>query len=231
MIPLHPLPRLLLIGNRFSRPEVAAAIIEAIESGVTWVQLRDHGIDDDLFSEAAFDLVDRICSVSRHVLISVNTRIQVVSKLSIGDRPAAGVHVGSRGPSVEEARQKLRADTPVGISVHRVEEICGGGIDYFLWSPVFPTKSKPGNSGTGIGQLGAAVQSAKPIPVIAMGGITPENTADCLNSGAHGVAVLSGILESEHIPETVKRYLATIQKVYPAPNPGEYADGHGQANL
>jgi len=222
MIPAPPVPRLLLIGNRFSRPEIADAIIEAVESGVKWVQLRDHEIGDENFREAAFDLVDRIRSVSRDVLISVNTRIQVASKLSVGSCAAAGVHVGTRGPSVEEVRRMLRADTHVGVSVHSVEQICGGGIDYFLWSPVFPTQSKPGNRGTRIEKLEEAVKSAHPIPVIAMGGITPGNTAECLNAGAYGVAVLSGILQSEDIPETVEQYLEVIQKIYPEPIPHEH---------
>ncbi len=229
MIPSLPIPRLLLIGNRFSRPEVAGAIITSVESGVMWVQLRDHEIEEELFSEAAFDLVDRIRSVSRHVLISINTRIRIASMFSAEDGPVAGVHVGKRGPSVEEARRVLRAGTPVGISVHSIGQICSGEVDYFLWSPVFPTKSKPGHKGTGIQNLAEAVKSAKHIAVIAMGGVTAENTAKCLKTGAHGVAVLSGILESEHIPETVERYLAAIQHVYPVTQPREYLVGRGQS--
>ena len=170
------------------------------------VQLRDHEIEEELFSEAAFDLVDRIRSVSRHVLISINTRIRIASMFSAEDGPVAGVHVGKRGPSVEEARRVLRAGTPVGISVHSIGQICSGEVDYFLWSPVFPTKSKPGHKGTGIQNLAEAVKSAKHIAVIAMGGITAENTAKCLKTGAHGVAGLSGILAPEHIPHTVTRY-------------------------
>ena len=221
MIPSFPIPRLLLIGNRFSRPEIADVIIAAVESGVTWVQLRDHEIGDEEFKEAAFRITDRIRAVSGGALISINTRIQIASRLSIGGGPTAGIHIGTRGPSVEETRRTLRADTPVGVSVHSVDQISGGGIDYFLWSPVFPTASKPGNSGTGIQELGSAVKAAKPIPVIALGGITPENTEECLRTRAHGVAVLSGILSAENIAETVGRYLASIAEVYPVTDPTE----------
>lgn len=211
MINVPPIPNLILIGDRFSRPDVSNIICTAVESGVPWVHLRDHQTDAHRFEMATFDLVDRLRAISKDVRISINTNVQVAMKLSVPAFPVVGIHLGRRGPSVENTRQYIRADTPVGISVHSIGEVCGGGIDYYLWSPVFPTKSKPGNAGTGLKQLAAAVNRAETIPVIAMGGISPDNASRCIDAGAHGIAVLSGILQSENVPGAVENYLAAIK--------------------
>jgi thiamine-phosphate pyrophosphorylase len=215
MILKPELPRLLLVGDGFWKPEVADAICTAIESGVRWVHLRAHGLDPEAFEAAARSLIERITSIDDNVIVSINTRLEAATNLSTEDSPAIGVHLGSRGPSVEEARSSLRSDALIGLSIHTIDEIDDVDVDYFTWSPVYPTDSKPGAEGTGIAVLGEVSDRAHPIPVIAMGGISPENTAECLTAGAYGIAVLSGILGAEDIPGTVRQFQDAIDTVYP----------------
>jgi thiamine-phosphate pyrophosphorylase len=96
------------------------------------------------------------------------------------------------------------------MSVHDRGQITGGGIDYYIWSPVFPTQSKPGLPGTGLPALKQARKAAKKTPVLALGGITPENVAACLEMGVHGVAVLSGIMDADNPTLATTSYLSTI---------------------
>jgi len=42
------------------------------------------------------------------------------------------------------------------------------------------------------------------VPVIAIGGITPENTTGCFASGASGVAAIRLFQESAELPETLR---------------------------
>ena len=84
----------------------------------------------------------------------------------------------------------------LGVSVHSAEEARAAyahGATYLTAGHVFPTDCKPGLPPRGLPFL-RAVCEAVPIPVYALGGISPENAPDCLAAGAAGVAVMSGVM-------------------------------------
>ena len=199
------LPRLLLIGDRFTDPGVASKILEAVKCGVRWVQLRDHDADTNTFLTAANSLVESLRAVRPDLLISINARIAVAEKLQ------CAVHLQFSGPPVDSARTRIPDGLPVGISVHTFSEIDHLTSDYLIWSPVFESRSKPGQEGTGLDALSQASELAFPIPVIAMGGITPDTVDECLASNVHGVAVLSGIIAAKDIHLAVGSYLEAVQ--------------------
>jgi thiamine-phosphate pyrophosphorylase len=201
------LPRLLLIADQFTDPERAERIIQAAQAGVRWVQLRDHAASDEVFSEAAGQLAQRLCSVAPAMLVSVNTRIDVASNLG------AGMHFGHRGPSASDARQVLGPEVVLGFSAHdRAEGLAAvaAGVDYLTFSPVFPTTSKPGHSGTGFDALSRFCTTVASTPVYALGGITPDRVAPCRAAGARGIAVLSGILEADDPAQAVAAYRTAL---------------------
>ncbi|GMQ82827.1 MAG: thiamine phosphate synthase [Rhodothermia bacterium] len=199
------LPRLLLIGDRFTDPKVASRIVEAVRCGVRWVQLRDHDADTETFLHAAESLVDSLRSVRPDLIISINSRIAVAEKLQ------CAVHLRFSGPTVDSARTLIPDGLPVGTSIHMFSEIEHLTSDYLIWSPVFETKSKPGLQGTGLDALLQACELASPIPVYAMGGIVPDAVEECLTSNVYGVAVLSGILAAEDIHAVVNQYFDALQ--------------------
>ncbi len=205
MNPRGLLPRLLLIGDRFTDPDVASRIVEVVKCGVRWVQLRDHDADTETFLHAAQSLVDSLRAVRPDLLISINSRVSVAEKLQ------CAVHLPFSGPPVDSARTLIPDGLPVGISIHTFSEIEHLTSDYLIWSPVFETKSKPGQQGTGLDALSQACEIAFPIPVYAMGGIAPDTVEECLVSNARGVAVLSGLLDAEDIHAVVNHYLDALQ--------------------
>lgn len=92
----------------------------------------------------------------------------------------------------------------LGASVHSVEEAQAAyahGATYLTAGHVFPTDCKPGLPPRGLSFL-REVCEAVPIPVYALGGISPQNAPDCLSAGASGVAVMSGVMRnlSEWLP-------------------------------
>jgi thiamine-phosphate diphosphorylase len=99
----------------------------------------------------------------------------------------------------------------VGASVHApaarqaAEE---AGVDYVIAGSVFAPSSKPGD-GRGLKWLGAMVRGST-IPVIAIGGITPDNARDCLAAGAYGVAVLGGIFRADDPAAAAAAYRAAL---------------------
>ena len=105
----------------------------------------------------------------------------------------------------------IQEGLPIGVSIHEFEQAKPGLADYFIWSPVYETMSKPGAAGTGVDQLHQACTRASKIPVIAMGGISTERVGPCLSAGAYGVAVLSGILGAENMHDAVNSYLDVLK--------------------
>ncbi|PSQ88477.1 MAG: thiamine phosphate synthase [Bacteroidetes bacterium QS_8_64_10] len=194
------LPSLLLIADGFTAPDVADRVVTAARAGVPWIQLRDHDASRKDFADAARDLTKRLRAEKPDVLVSINTRLEVAETLG------AGVHAGKRGPDVAEAK---KSGALTGFSAHDQDEAqraAHDDADYVSFSPVFPTTSKPDHPSAGLAAL-RNVCAGVSIPVLALGGLTPERVAGCLDAGAHGVAVLSGILHADDPAGATAKYL------------------------
>lgn len=189
------LPRLILIGDGFTSESTSDAIIEAVRGGVRWVHLRDHRVRKDAFELVVPSLLVRIREVAVDAAVSLNGRVEIARRLALH------YHARTHPDSVAEARRRLAPSAVIGFSAHTVDEAAAAveaGADYVLFSPIFPTTSKPDAETLGLDPLRACADRLDGTPVYALGGITPENTRDCLDAGAYGVAVLSGIL---HAPD------------------------------
>lgn len=199
------LPRLALIADGFTQAARADATVAAVPGGVNWVHLRDHTASDDVFASAARRLVERLRAALPGIRISVNTRIEVAQRLRLD------VHVGVRGPSLAEARARM-PDAVAGYSAHTIAEAQraeSDGATYVFFSPIFPTSSKPGHVGVGLGAL-QAVCEVVDVPVYALGGLTPATIPACLDAGAYGIAALSGILSKADPAKSARAYASVI---------------------
>ncbi|MEL6772522.1 MAG: thiamine phosphate synthase [Bacteroidota bacterium] len=199
------LPRLALIADRFTEPSYAHAAVEAVRGGVRWVHLRDHVASPSAFASAARRLTERLRGAAPDVRLSVNTRVDVARALGLD------VHVGTRGPAVVDARAML-PDATVGYSAHSLDETQqaqANGAAYVFFSPIFPTASKPGHPGAGLDALRAVCQAVA-VPVVALGGVTPATAPACLDAGAHGIAVLSGILHAADPAAAAHAYASLV---------------------
>lgn len=202
-----PYPRFALMADGFTDDTRADRAVTAVEAGVRWVHLRDHDAGPDAFRYTARTLVSRLRTAAEDVTITVNSRLDVADELDLG------LHVGWRGPTVPQAREVLGPDALIGYSAHELVEAEGDrtrGVDYYFFSPVFPTSSKPDQPPTGIGPLRAFCQTAAPVPVLALGGITPERVSVCREVGARGVAVLSGIMNVDTPRAASRAYLRAL---------------------
>jgi thiamine-phosphate diphosphorylase len=127
----------------------------------------------------------------------VNDRADIAAAIG-----ADGLHIGQSDLPLEAARRVLGSAAFIGVSagtVAEAREAAAAGADYIGAGPVFPTASKPdAGDATGIAVL-RAICAAVPIPVVAIGGITPLNAPQVLQAGAVGVAVISAILSQPNI--------------------------------
>jgi thiamine-phosphate pyrophosphorylase len=203
------LPRMVLVADGFSDPAIRERIIEAVTAGIGWVQLRDHAADARSFGVAVGDIVRCLRRIHPAVLVSVNTRVEYAGA------GVAGVHLGSRGPSVEDARRLLGPQVWIGYSAHTLDDARAAekaGADYLFFSPVYPTASKQGFPAVGLDAL-AACCAAVALPVFALGGVTPERVRECRSAGGYGVAVVSGILGQADVIGAVMSYGISDQMI------------------
>jgi len=182
--------RLLAMG----RP-ITQAVEQAIQGGVTMVQLREKDASTRDFYQVALEIQ---AVTRRHgIPLVVNDRLDIA--LAIG---ADGVHLGQSDMPIEVARRLVGSRMFIGISAATVESALAAqkaGADYIGTGPVYPTGSKDdAGDAIGIAQL-TAVCGAVSIPVVAIGGISAGNTPGVMESGADGIAVISAILSQPDI--------------------------------
>ncbi|MCR8631028.1 thiamine phosphate synthase [Paenibacillus radicis (ex Xue et al. 2023)] len=123
--------------------------------------------------------------------IYMNDRLDAA--LAVG---APGVQLAYNSLSITQSRRILPASVRIGCSVHSAEEAAAAaqqGADYVLYGHIFDSSSKPGLPPRGIAALSEVVDACS-IPVIAIGGIEPDNVDEVLSTGCSGIAVLSRIL-------------------------------------
>jgi len=182
--------------------QLVGRVEAALRGGVGAVQLREKDIDGGLLRELAAALLP-VCRRHRAPLL-INGRVDVA--LAVG---ADGVHLPSDSFRVAEARHLLGPERLIGVSTHAPDEVASAaaeGADYVAFGPLYETASKVRfGPPQGIDRLRRATAAAS-LPVLAIGGITPERVADVLAAGAAGIAVISAILASDDPEASARKF-------------------------
>ena len=172
---------------------------EAIQGGVTFVQIREKDLDPEKFLEEAEEL-KALCEKYK-VPFVINDNVEIAAEIG-----ADGVHVGQSDMEAGDVRAKLGPDKIIGVSAQTVEQAVMAekhGADYLGVGAVFPTSSKDDAQEVDYETLKAICQAVQ-IPVIAIGGINAQNVERLKGSGICGVAVISAIFAQEDIKEAAK---------------------------
>jgi thiazole tautomerase (transcriptional regulator TenI) len=110
----------------------------------------------------------------------------------------------------------VKCDFPqltVGCSVHSLQEAIQAetkGADYLFYGHIFSTDCKRGVPPKGMNELRKIVNKLR-IPIIAIGGIKPENAEIPLRAGAEGIAVMSGIFEHVNPLKAAQKYARVVK--------------------
>ena len=174
-----------------------AKIGGAAAAGVDWIQIREKDLSGRACGLLTREAMRRAARFS--VSETTTTRILVNDRMDVAlSERAAGVHLGENSLSLSEGKRLVDAKAAsqgflIGISCHSLEAakfVADGGASYLFFGPVFATPSKAAfGAPQGLERLGAVCRAVS-IPVLAIGGITPENASDCLGVGASGIAAI-----------------------------------------
>ena len=181
-------------------------IAEASRAGVDLIQLREK----DLSSRKLEALAHAAMRVIRENSAEPATRLLINSRSDIAIACGAdGVHLRSEDISPQDVRkiwiEAVNSSRPlVSVSCHTVAEIASAasaGADFAVFAPVFEKKESPATKAAGLDQLREACRQK--IPVLALGGITTENAAVCIQAGAAGIAAI-GLFQENNIADVIR---------------------------
>jgi len=201
------LPVVHLITDRRLARELPARLelaLAGLPPGLAAVHLREK----DLCGAALFELARRLLSVVREhgQRLVINDRADVA--LAAG---ADGVHLPSAGLPPEAARGLLGPSALVGVSCHSADDLRrarDAGASFATFGPVWDTPSKR-RFGAPVGLSALAAGVTLGLPLVALGGVTPDNSRLAREAGAAGVGVIRAWLEGPD-PAAVVRRLAGL---------------------
>lgn len=174
----------------------------ALAGGATVVQYRSKSQDIALQHEQASELM-ALCH-------GFDVPLIVNDSLRLADLTGAdGVHLGREDGTVRQARIVLGAEKLIGVSCYNNLELAlaaeAEGADYVAFGSFFPSATKPGAVPAPLELLRQARKGLH-VPIVAIGGITPDNALALIEAGAAAVAVISGLFDAPDIELAAQQY-------------------------
>lgn len=174
----------------------------AVLGGVNVLQYRDKRTDPAQRMMQARSL-RQLCD-KYHIPLIINDDISLA--LQVG---ADGVHLGKHDPALPRARLLLGERAIIGVSCYndlaRAQLAEQQGASYIALGSFFPSLTKPEAVPASIDLLKQA-KACLSCPIVAIGGVTPDNGGELLHHGAHFLAVIHGIFGQNNVTLAAQRY-------------------------
>lgn len=163
-------------------------IAAAVQARLDLVQIREK----QLAPRALYELTRRAVELTK----GTATRLLVNDRADIARAAGAdGVHLTTQSLPTNIVRRTFGPAFIIGVSTHNLREARAaqsGGADFITFGPVFDTPSKRAyGAPVGLDALAAIVKDVAPLPVLALGGVTPTRLTEIARTGAAGFAGIS----------------------------------------
>ncbi len=181
---------------------LADQVAAAISGGARMIQYRDKGTDAQQ-RRAQGEALRELCLAAAIPLI-INDDIALA--LALG---ADGVHLGRDDHDPRDARERLGEQAIIGVSCYDqlalAEAAQAAGADYAAFGSFFASTVKP-HAVRPTPELLSMARQHLDIPLVAIGGITPQNGGALIAAGAQMLAVVSGVFAQPDIAAAARAY-------------------------
>lgn len=182
----------------------------ALAGGARIVQYRNKTAAPDLRRAQARALL-KLCQDHGAVLI-VNDHVALAAEIG-----AHGAHIGGDDGTLAAAREILGPGKLIGVSCYkelgRAQAAAAGGADYIAFGSFFASSVKPGALRAPLSLLAAARPLA--LPIVAIGGITPDNAGSLIRAGADAVAVISALYATPDVESAARQFCKLFDPAKP----------------
>lgn len=214
--PPRPLIYLITSGETTERTTPAAeefsGVLQLVQAAVSaqidLVQIREK----NLTASVLYQLASSAAGITRGsaTKLLINDRSDIAAAAG-----ADGVHLTTSSLPTAVVRQAFGNGFLIGVSTHSLDEARlarQDGADFVVFGPVFetPTKKDFGEP-PGLTGLASACSELFPFPVLALGGVSIGNVAECIRAGAQGVAAIRMLQQTAQLADVaadIRRRLA-----------------------
>lgn len=205
-MPTKPRGLYAISAEQAAIPALLAWAQAVIDGGAVWLQYRDKSDD----SSRRWHQAQALAALCRDhgVRFLVNDDVELARACG-----ADGVHLGEHDGALSRARERLGAAACIGVSCYddlcRATELARAGADYLAFGAFHASTSKPGARRADPAMLAQARRLG--LPVVAIGGITPDNGAALIDAGADLLAVIGGLTGT---PEQARHAARAYQALF-----------------
>ena len=189
-------------SNLISEINFIKSIEQAIIGGAKIIQYRNKNKQSHKYIDLAIALKD-LCQQYKIPLI-INDDIQLAKQIK-----ADGVHLGKDDLKLSMARNILGNDAIIGISCYNkislAQQAIANGASYIAFGSFFSSSTKPQATPCNIDILRQARKTFT-CPIVAIGGITPNNGSELITAGADCLAVIHGVFGQPDITSAAQKY-------------------------
>jgi len=177
-------------------------VSRAITGGARLVQYRAKTGDTILRRRQAEELLG-LCRGARIPFI-VNDDLELA--LAIG---ADGLHIGRDDGDLAVARAKLSKDKLLGVSCYAELGLAANavkcGADYLAFGSAFPSSTKPGTTRASV-RLYREARKRFSLPIVAIGGVTPDNATPLLEAGVDALAAIGALFDVPDVEAAARKF-------------------------
>jgi thiamine-phosphate pyrophosphorylase len=177
--------------------------------GVGTIQLRAKELDDSQALQIVSDALDVTRGTPTKLVVNDYWRVAIVAG-------ARHLHLGQEDLADADLGEIRKAGLTLGISTHDDEELATAlraEPDYIALGPIFPTTLKSMRfAPQGIPKITEWKKRIGNIPLVAIGGIKFEQSAEIFAAGADSIAVVSDVTQNADPDARVRQWLGDSAK-------------------
>jgi thiamine-phosphate pyrophosphorylase len=198
-------------NNLIKAEEFTPKVEQAIIGGVKIIQYRDKSKNYQLRFEQA-QALSQLCHKYQIPLI-INDDVVLAQQVG-----ADGVHLGKDDADIASARAVLGEQAIIGVSCYNQLSLAldavKAGTNYVAFGRFFNSATKPNAIGCSVEILRDARQRLN-CPLVAIGGITPDNGKELIKAGADCLAVIHGLFGQADVTAAAQEYakISAVQAV------------------